>query len=111
MASIVVGVAIIVSAEVERILRSEDAGVGIEVVREKTSVGDVIQGVAPGVTRLHLQRVRYVPGEFHGESVVIRDAGVRSLGNYRETRIQRSSWQTHKRSYRRARRRAQRAQT
>jgi len=76
MPSIVVGIAIVVLLEVERVLRSENTGVGIEVEGQKAAVGDVVESMAPGVTGLDLRRIGKLACEFSRESVVIRYTGV-----------------------------------
>ncbi len=56
MANIVIGVAIVVSSEVERVLRVGSALVGSEVKRQETAVRDDRKGVTVGVISLKLQR-------------------------------------------------------
>src|SRR5581483_3095543 len=56
VANIVIGVAIVVSSEVERVLRVGSALVGSEVKRQETVVRDDRKGVTVGVISLKLQR-------------------------------------------------------
>src|ERR1700722_162065 len=55
MPCVVVGIAVVVASEIERILRSKNAHVRIRTKRQEPSIRDVIQGMAPGITSLHLE--------------------------------------------------------
>ena len=56
MPSVVIGIAVVVSPQIERILRSEDADIGLEVERKEAAIGNLVNSMAPSVIGLQLQR-------------------------------------------------------
>lgn len=48
MASVVIGISIVVALEAVGILRVQNAGVGAEVEGQESAVGNIVERVAPG---------------------------------------------------------------
>ena len=90
-----VGVAI-VRPDIERILRTENAGIGLQrVERQQAAVRNVVQCVTPRVIQVECQSVRYCAAETYRKAVVIGSARRENLIHHAETGVRHAGRQSY----------------
>src|SRR5579884_2417640 len=81
LANVIVSVAVVICLQIERILRSQNAGIGSEIERQEAAIGNVVQSVAVGEIRLDLERCRNPTGKRNGYAVIVRDTRRGDVGD------------------------------